>query len=370
MNEQSVLFIKNCIRNYYKNNKPDYPSLMPNREFAIVAFNLKGMIRPLSFDPDSLNSYLAKTAPKHVYYSAARWQDPSVKGMDEKGWIGTDFIFDIDVKPENGMTYPDALARAKQEMLKLIDCVKCDLGIHDFEIVFSGRKGYHCHLHDETLISLDGDERREIVDYITGNNGIPVVGFRRIGKDHVVMLPPAGAPGRAGMFRRSIAQQTGAFIRLDKKDEFIKNLCNIDGIGLKRAKSLYNSIIQNGGLDHAIRCNTDTCEAWKLFSDNIACSMNIPIDQPVSIDVNRVIRLPGTIHGETGLKATIVQDLETFDPLTDAVCLSERIIKILVQSPAMMEIGGHCYELQEGEAKVPEFLAVFSICCGKAEIAV
>jgi len=40
-------------------------------------------------------------------------------------------------------------------------------------------------------------------------------------------------------------------------------------------------------------------------------------DRMVTIDTSRLIRLPDTIHGGSGLVAKHVTDLDRFDPLTD-----------------------------------------------------
>lgn len=369
MNEQSALFIKNCFRNFYQNNKPDPPNRMHEREWAFVAFDRPGMFRHLSLDRDTLSMFLVSRVPRHVYYSAARWQTPGAKDMDQMGWLGADMIFDIDFKYDD-ITHAEALELAKQEILKLIDCLRNDLGFHDLEIVFSGRKGYHCHVIDESLVSLNNKERREILDYITGNNCLPVANFRQLGQDHIVILPKEDSIGRAGRFRATLAHCISESIRENNNAELSRNLIKIKGIGNKRANAIYNSIISNKGINNAIRCDSYTFECWKILFDHIQSLSDVKIDQQVTVNVRHVIRLPDTIHGDTGLKVMRVKDLDSFDPLTDAVCLSDRLINVIIRHPTKMEISGHSYRLKEGEAKVPEFLAVYSICHSTAEIAV
>jgi DNA primase small subunit len=38
------------------------------------------------------------------------------------------------------------------------------------ELYFSGGRGYHCHVKEPAILDLDSNERREIVDYITGRD--------------------------------------------------------------------------------------------------------------------------------------------------------------------------------------------------------
>ena len=78
---------------------------------------------------------------------------------------------------------------------------------------FSGSKGYHIHVSSENVKSLGRDERREIVDYLTGK--INFKDYLRFsgGKEEEVMGPkketPAGLEGYTGVCMiSSITQQT------------------------------------------------------------------------------------------------------------------------------------------------------------------
>ncbi len=370
MNEQSSLFVKNCFRRYYQLNKPNPPDNLPQREWAFVSFDRPGMFRHLSLDQDTLNTFLVSRVPRHVYYSAARWQNPNGKKMNEMDWLGADLIFDVDCKPERVEDHPTCLQLAKQEMLKRIDCLRHELGFHDLDIVFSGWKGYHCHVIDESLTDMDNKERREIMDYITGNNCLSIVCFRQIGDDHIAYLPGIDASGRAGRFRDTFAHEISKQAGLDESDQFIENLIKIKGIGLKRARAICNSIILNNNINNAIKCDGSTMEGWKILFDHVQSKANIQLDQQVTVNSRHVIRLPETLHGGSGLKVMRVKDLESFDPLTDAVCLSDRVINMITKRAFKMEIDGQSWRFKEGEAKVKEYLAVYSICHSMAEIAI
>jgi len=63
--------------------------------------------------------------------------------------------------------------------------------------------------------------------------------------------------------------------------------------------------------------NVNTPIIQKII-DRLAVHMETEdTDRMVTIDTSRLIRLPDTIHGGSGLVAKHVTDLDRFDPLTD-----------------------------------------------------
>ena len=53
-------------------------------------------------------------------------------------------------------------------------------------------------------------------------------------------------------------------------------------------------------------------------------------DEPVTGDVHRLIRLPGSLHGGSGLRVTTIKskELEHFNPMVSAVAFGEKPVKI------------------------------------------
>jgi DNA primase small subunit len=86
-------------------------------------------------------------------------------------------------------------------------------------------------------------------------------------------------------------------------------------------------------------------------------------DEPVTADIKRLIRLPGSLHGKTGLKVQplSLNDLSQFNPLSDAVVFGDDDIQVSVKKPVTITMKDHRYTLTEGKTKVPEHLAVFLI---------
>ncbi len=80
------------------------------------------------------------------------------------------------------------------------------------------------------------------------------------------------------------------------------------------------------------------------------------IDEPVTSDIKRLIRLPLSLHGKTGLKVTPMdrEELTGFDPLRDAVpdIYPESPIEVYAPRPVDVEIKGR-RSARRGSARCP-----------------
>ena len=86
-------------------------------------------------------------------------------------------------------------------------------------------------------------------------------------------------------------------------------------------------------------------------------------DEPVTCDIKRLIRLPGSLHGKTGFKVVKInlEKLKNFNPLNDAIAISENEIKIDLKKDYKINMKDEEFKLKEGINAIPEFLAVFLI---------
>ncbi|MDR0508224.1 MAG: DNA primase catalytic subunit PriS, partial [Candidatus Methanoplasma sp.] len=102
----------------------------------------------------------------------------------------------------------------------------------------------------------------------------------------------------------------------------------------------------------------------KIMKEDVAPSLTAEVDKPVTPDIKRIIRLPGSIHGKTGLRVTPItrQQLTGFDPLRDAVpsSYSDEPVKITMKRDYEFDMRGEHFSLS-GETEVPEFAAVFLV---------
>jgi DNA primase small subunit len=93
-------------------------------------------------------------------------------------------------------------------------------------------------------------------------------------------------------------------------------------------------------------------------------------DEPVTTDTKRLIRMPTSLHGGSGMRVQPLElrDLPDFEPLVDAVVFSLRDVRVDLIQPLTIPMLGSTYELQKGITTVPEAVAVFLCCRGMAEI--
>ncbi len=375
-------FLRKKFHSYYLRPSIKFPHRVERREFAFILFGEQGMHRHISFSSkDGLLNYLKRNIPAHAYYSSAYYRDPSAGTMQEKKWMGADLIFDLDadhLPNAKEMSYENSLQEVKKEAIKLLSFLIEDFGFSKKEIAiyFSGGRGYHLHVSNSKVIELGSQERREIVDYITGRglNIYEIAKEKKIYKgkftDKTVEIRPQ-AGGWEGRIARMLIEFFKKIKNMDK-EKAIEELMKIEGVGNKMAEDIYNALndermkrIEKGKLDQA----TPFKKIVKPLIRKLAISLHSEADEPVTADIKRLIRLPGSLHGKTGLKVTEVRidELEEFEPLRDAIVFSDEKVKIRMLKPFRIKMMEEEFDLKEGTASVPEYLAVFLVARKVAE---
>lgn len=151
------------LLDYYMTADLHEPPDFDKREFAIIKEGR--MWRHLAFtNVQKLRAFLIEKQPDHVYFSVAKYEDPGNKDMMVKrdGWIGSDLIFDIDDDHLPEATLTEAAFHLVQLKRVLIE----KFGLKDIMYTFSGSRGYHAHVRDESIQTLNNHERQQIVEYI------------------------------------------------------------------------------------------------------------------------------------------------------------------------------------------------------------
>ncbi|MCD6411351.1 MAG: DNA primase catalytic subunit PriS, partial [Thermoplasmata archaeon] len=96
--DNEVSFLKSCFAEYYSNHGVTPPERFDRREYAFMPFGAKLMKRHISFKRrKDLQSFITKMVPAHIYYSSAFYRYPDAPTMEEKGWMGAELIFDLDM---------------------------------------------------------------------------------------------------------------------------------------------------------------------------------------------------------------------------------------------------------------------------------
>ena len=389
--DQNSRFLLKMFRRYYKENEMPMPSRFGRREFGFMYFDRDFMQRHMSFsNPTEMRRFMIAQVPKHSYYSTAYYRRPNAPTMEEKGWMGADLIFDLDADHLEGaedMSYSQMMDQIKKEMINLLDSfLYNDLGFDekDVGIYFSGGRGYHAHIELNDVTGLGSHERREIVDFVT-SNGLDI---DRVFRQENVVRSVVNVKGQErnniSTFRTIPPEDSGGWwlrMRNGLKD-VVNDVCDQDTKDLKRTypsiKSMSPKTIESYRDDliksrDVIFVNNRMATLKKgtqdmlikIMKEDVAYRLSGEVDEPVTADIKRLIRLPGSLHGKTGLKVMPItrDELNGFDPLMDALpeSYTSDPITVNVKRKTDIRINGERFDLDIGVTEIPEYAAVFLV---------
>jgi len=387
VHERTLAYLRGRFGDYYRQTGIDSPPDAHAREWGYVPWTEgpgETYVRHNSLlDLGDLGDFLVRERPKHVYFSAGRYENPSETTMDGKGWLSSDLIFDLDADHLPGTSpddsYAEMLAACKDALRRLLDFLREDFAFEDLAIVFSGSRGYHVHVRDDNVQHLDRDARREIVDYVRGIG----LGFDALVEEETV----GGTVGRESPANNRYLPTDGGWgerihgellslmteVREMDEAEAVERLQAYEGVGEKKARTAYR-FTQNRFVEIE-RGNLSAHNVFEnlagQFAPRVVADQNAPIDEPVSTDTNRLIRLPGSLHGGSGLAVRPIPaaELDGFDPLVDAIpeTFQGHDITVEVTDGGTVELDADSFTLQEGVHTVPEYLGVFLMARGRAE---
>jgi DNA primase small subunit len=364
---QRFEFLKEKFHEYYRASigTLERPPSMAEREFGFLLFRERTMVRHKAFrDFESFGSSLLSLTPSDVYYSTAYYQHPELE-MERKGWLGSDVVFDVDAdhidtpckemhdmwtctgcketrrgkKPlkcpkcggekidEKPWLCDRCLIAAKEEVLKLVEFLAEDFGIksNEMHVFFSGHRGYHLHLISDSFKPLDDVQRREIVDYVMALGLDPAEQglYQDLldSKHPFVVGPNLTDPGWRGRLARGVYQiltewNQNSLVELGFTRGAAAQILN----DRQRIKTEWPKKMLWSSFQDKWRINE---RVWRNIVEKAMGLVALPakIDTVVTTDIHRLIRMPGTLNGKTGLKATMVdlERLEEFDPFYDPV---------------------------------------------------
>jgi DNA primase small subunit len=387
MDDRTRSYLRGRFGDHYRRTDIVAPPEARTREWGYIPWS-EGpdttMIRHRStLDLGDLSTFLARERPRHVYFSAGRYDAPGANSMSAKGWRGSDLVFDLDADhlPEVDLgtdNHAVMLEKCKGQLRRLLSFLREDFGFTDLTIVFSGNRGYHVHVRDESVQSMGSEQRREIVDYVRGTG----LAFEELTERELV----AGSAGRRSPApKRTLPTDGGWGARvheaiLDRVDSLLSmddadaeaSLTQYDGIGEGKAKAALSAARENR--QEIASGNVDVHPAFFQIARRIApeaiANAHAHIDEPVTTDVNRLIRLPGSLHGGSGLSVCRIDPsaLTDFDPMEDAVPETFRghDIHVHVEEETTVGVGGETFSVEAGDHSLPEYQAVHLMCRGEA----
>lgn len=365
MNQQETALIKKIFAAYYQRAEFRIPNI-EQREFGI-GNQKKIEARHLNFaNVQEFRNYLCNNTPMFVSHSTAYYQFPGASPMQKKGLKGADLVFDLDIHADDKYGAYAQLNRIKEDVIRLVnDFILNDFGIKKeyVTVVFSGNRGYHVHVRDPAFFPLGSDERRELADYIRGQ-GLEYTKFffESDTKPARLLGPQPDEGGYRGRFARSVIkllrENPGAISRIFAKE---------------KEREFFISGIKEGNWSRTSLKSADLVSRLKSVATTLPIS-SVDTDAGVTQDLSKLIRVPNSIHGDTGLIAKIVDDIEHFDPWKNAILedTKGRTMKVrfleVVPALEMDETLGPFKK--DDEKELPQHQAMFFVLKGSATLLV
>ncbi|MDW8010499.1 MAG: DNA primase small subunit, partial [Sulfolobales archaeon] len=273
LGREELKFARDLFSHYYRVAHLRLPSDLVSREFAFQTLESDIYVRHVSFASESeVRAYLVINTPKQSYYSTARYLAPSAPSYSEAVWQGSEIMFDIDADKLPGcqtltlekgveVVSEKCIDVAKEALKRLLHVLEEHMGFSDEELMvyFSGNRGFHVvvAVEDPEWLKLESRHRLELVDYLSG---------RGLDLKKVLVKTPRGK-----------------FVAYPPKPQ--------DG-GWRSLIARYSG---SGTSDEAVG------------------SIAVPVDPLVTQDISRLIRIPNSINGRTGLVARLVKIDEVDD---------------------------------------------------------
>jgi DNA primase small subunit len=402
--EQSLIdFLKKKFSEHYKKNPVNSVPRLNEREIGYGEYGKKISSRHLSFSNEKeFNEFLINFTPFYVSASAAYYEFPSRKPMQAKNWNGADLIYEFDAddlktKCSENHTFwecincnkkgiglkthcdscgqalkieewvcPQCLEETKKELMRLIDFLEIDLGLtqgHSFN--FSGSKGFHMHLRSKETEKLSPRARVELVDYLTGN-GLEFESLEFYFDKKFMHCPKES---NAKGWQKIILNELKKLIHEEK----FSILASFSGETVNQTKKiLFNSSEAINEINNGFLPGIKGKKA-KIFWENILNALKnekkILLDRSTSIDSTKLIRIPNTLHGSTGLiaKSLSLNELMEFKGFDDAVVFSDKELKVRVKkTPKFYFNGTYWGAFKEETVILPEAVAIYLLLRGNA----
>jgi DNA primase small subunit len=345
--EKTTAFLRKTFREHYFKHHDviEVPTMIQNREFGYIPFG-KGMIRHLSYrSSGELAADLVKQAPSSVFCSNAIYSSPTLP-MDEKGWKGAELIFDIDAssiptacRTKHSFWTCKTCGKVIRSAERPPQCPKCE-----------GTGTTQLHWSCAECLAATKEHASRLIGFLTNDFGV--------------------SSGRVSVY---FSGNRGYHLHV--KDERFEamdpsaraQVANyIKGTGLIRQQRW--DYAPEGGWPERISLSTGKNQSQKM--EQVVNSLNSRIDESVTIDIHRIFRMPGTLHGNSGLLKMRVHDLQSFRPEYDPVVLGDEEVTLSVLGAPAFNLKGRTFgPYSAEEPELPTYAAVYLLTKGLARVA-
>ncbi|MCY3410334.1 MAG: DNA primase catalytic subunit PriS [Candidatus Heimdallarchaeota archaeon] len=225
-------------------------------------------------------------------------------------WVGRELIFDLDLDDYNlvrkcsceGKNVCEDCWGLMQEAADILDdTLRVDFGFNNLEWVYTGGRGYHCWVLDEHTFSLDQEQRAAIVEYMQLIHDPK--GLQKLDKigDYAELL------------KQRIYTKIGRNFILNETKTFLKEHAGFTDTTIKKAREkLEKSKLLRDIVDSIPKDKED------IFLQSLILNHYPRIDHKVTIDIRRLIRMPGSIHIRSKNISQFISNPTTFNPINDA----------------------------------------------------
>jgi DNA primase small subunit len=343
--EKTIAFLRRTYREHYFRHHDDVevPTMIENREFGYIPFG-KGMVRHLSYkSPGELAADLVKQGPSSVFCSNGVYSDPRLP-MDEKGWKGAELIFDIDAssiptacRSKHSFWTCKACGKVIRSLERPARCPKCE-----------GTNTTQLHWSCPECLEATKDHASRLIRFLTDDFGVP---------NASISLYFSGNRG----YHLHVDDERFEGLDSSARAE-IANYIRGTGLSLPQVSDYAPEV----GWAARIAASGEK-DRPKL--GQVVDSFGSKIDESVTTDIHRIFRMPGTLHGNSGLLKMRVHDLRAFRPDYDPVVLGDEEVAISVQGAPAFSLRGRTFgPYSSEEPELPTYAAVYLMTKGLGKV--
>ena len=342
--DRTTAFLRRVFREHYfkRHDLIEIPTMIQSREFGYIPFG-RGMVRHLSYrSGGELAAELVKQAPSSVFCSNGTYSDPTLP-MDEKGWKGAELIFDIDAsaiptacRSKHSFWTCRSCGKVIRSMDRPGKCPKCE-----------GTNVLQLHWSCAECLAATKEHVSRLLRFLTGDFGVP--------SDNIAVY----FSGNRG-YHLHVDDKRFEGFEPAARAEIAKY---VRGTGLIKPLSSDQSPV--GWAERFASASNE-----KPRPDKVADAFGSRIDESVTTDIHRIFRMPGTLHGNSGLLKMRVHDLQGFRPEHDPVVLGDEEVAVTVAGAPEFKLKGRTFgPFSAEEPELPTYAAVYLMTKGLARAA-
>tara|TARA_B100001094_G_scaffold39497_2_gene34006 strand:- start:15750 stop:17042 length:1293 start_codon:yes stop_codon:yes gene_type:complete len=389
------------IRHQAHNDLESIRALAKKRAPKAVYASLSHYLDPSHRPPKELDSKTTSCQEcGHDYKSdKPKSSCPSCGVENEKANVNTkdrramDLAFDIDygdIPGADKRSPKENLGAAARSTVNLVNILSKDFGFDhsDMKITFSGKKGFHIRVDSSNhpLFSqrnkTDESVRKSLIQYVGGYDFNPMdfIKVEAHAQSANTWHLKAFESGWGKRFNESIEY----FLKLASKDEEIftnalgmytpwytdkkrygtkKSLPSQKVIGgFRKACNDYREKIMKGG-DMRQMKDADAKRLLAFALSRTVLRYGAFVDKRVTADKARVLRIPGSLHGGSGMVCCEVPSLKHLSDMSWVLDLQKELLGDEEVEVSISKVANTYYGVYEpGEHKVPKHIAYALLC--------